>query len=131
MKTTSRSLFSSIPVIGYTAVWILLMIPPAFAQQPERSAEDRAKHQTETMKTELKLTPAQETKVYAINLKYAEKMGDVRNIADTAARRKSFETLNKQKDSELKPILTADQFKSYQKMVADMRAKRQQGGQMH
>lgn len=131
MKTTTRSLASAIPVVGYTAILVLLMISPAYSQQPGRSAEDRAKHQTETMKTELKLTPDQETKVYAINLKYAEKMGDVRDIADTAERRKSAENLNKQKNSELKPILTADQFKAYQKMMADMRAKRQQGGQMH
>ena len=92
------------------------------------SAEDRAKRQTDMMKDELKLNQDQEKKVYAINLKYSDKMKDVRQIADTSARRKSFESLNKQKDEELKKVLTADQFKSYQKLVADMRAKRQQGG---
>lgn len=109
-------------------LWISQLISPAFAQQQGMSPEDRAKHQTEILKTELKLTPAQEPKVYAVNLKFIDKMHGIRDIADTAVRRKSFEALNKQRDAEYKTILTADQFKLYQKFLDDMKAKRQQQG---
>ena len=88
------------------------------------SPEDRAKRQTEMMKEKLALNTAQESKVSAINLKYARKMEDVRKITDTAAQRKSFESFNKQKDGELKTVLTPDQFKSYQKQMEELKARR-------
>jgi hypothetical protein len=90
------------------------------------SPEDRAKRQTEMMKESLSLTAAQEPKVSSINLKYAKKMEDVRKIADTAVQRKTFQSLNKQKDGELKAVLTADQFKSYLKQVEEMKARRRE-----
>jgi Spy/CpxP family protein refolding chaperone len=127
MKTKSQSFSSPLLLICLVTGWVSLLISPVFAQQPGMSPEDRAKHQTDMMKTELKLAPDQETKVYAINLKYVQKMHDARDIADTAARRKSFESLNKQKDTEMKGVLTPEQFKSYQKLVEDMKARRQQG----
>jgi len=104
--------------ISFSFLWILMLNSPLFAQQPGgggMSAEDRAKRQTDMMKDELKLNQDQEIK-------------DARAIADTSLRRKSLESINKQKNDEFKKILTVDQFKAYQKMVADMRAKRQQGG---
>ena len=128
MKTKSQSFSRPLFLISLVTAWVSLCFSTGFAQQPGMSAEDRAKRQTDMMKTELKLTPDQETKVYAINLKYSEKMHDAREIADTSARRKSLESLNKQKDTDLKGILTPDQFKSYQKLLEDMKARRQQGG---
>jgi hypothetical protein len=85
---------------------------------------ERAKRQTEMMKDNLSLTAAQEPKVSAINLKYANKMEDVRKITDTAVMRKTAQNLNKQKEGELKAVLTADQFKSYLKQVEEMKARR-------
>ncbi|MCX6282720.1 MAG: Spy/CpxP family protein refolding chaperone, partial [Bacteroidetes bacterium] len=110
MKTNLRHLSKPSLLCSLLALWAFLMTSAVFAQQPSRSPEDRAKHQTEMMKTDLNLTSAQEPKVYAINLKYTEKMHDIRATADTAVRRKSLETLNKQIDSEFKGVLTADQF---------------------
>ncbi len=89
--------------------------------------EERAKRQTERMKDELKLTPAQEPKAQAINLKYAKKMEDVRKLTDTAAQRKSMMELNKQKETELKTVLTPEQLKTYQKAVEEMMSRRRQG----
>lgn len=86
--------------------------------------EDRAKRLTEMMKERLSLTAAQEPKVLAINLKYAKKMDESRKIADTAAMRKSVQSLNTQKDAEFKAVLTNDQFKSYLKQVEEMKARR-------
>ena len=79
------------------------------------------------MKEELKLTPAQETKAQAINLKYAKKVEDVKKITDTAVQRKTVMALNKQKTTELKAVLTPEQLKTYQKIVEEMISKRRQG----
>ena len=112
---------------------VTMMSSVAFAQGPGHGGgrggstpEERAKRQTEMMKEGLNLTAAQEPKVSAINLKYAKKMEDVRKTADTAAMRKSAQTLNKQKEAELKAILTAEQFKLYLKQVEEMKARRRE-----
>ncbi len=85
--------------------------------------EQRAARQTERMKDQLKLTPAQEPKVLAVNLKYAKKTEDLKKISDTAAQRKSFISLVSQQEAEMKPILTADQLTSYKKMVQERLAR--------
>jgi Spy/CpxP family protein refolding chaperone len=102
-----------------------------FAQQGEpkggggnASPEDRAKRLTLMMKDNLSLTAAQEPKVADINLKYAKKNEEIRKIADTTARRKTFQSTNKQKDAELKAILTPEQFKTYLKLAEEMKARR-------
>jgi periplasmic protein CpxP/Spy len=102
-----------------------------YAQHPgsgmgNATPEQRATRLTERMKEDLKLTAAQEPKVAAINLKFAKSMENIKKIADTAAQRKIFDGLNKQKETELKGILTADQLKLYQKMVEEMMARRRQ-----
>lgn len=127
VSTASRNLFLMISV---TALF-LFSSTTIFAQQQgpgkgygKATPEERAKRQTEMMKENLSLTAAQEPKVSAINLKYANKMEDVRKITDTAVMRKTAQNLNKQKEGELKAILTADQFKSYLKQVEEMKARR-------
>ena len=132
MKNQLTTRTRLIQKISFGFLWILMLNSPSFAQQPGGggiSAEDRAKRQTEMMRDELKLNQEQEKKVYAVNFKYADQIKDARAIADTSSRRKSLESINMKKNDEFKKILTVDQFKAYLKMVADMRAKRQQGGQ--
>lgn len=89
--------------------------------------EDRAKRQTDMMKTQLNLTAAQEPKVADINLKYAKRIGDARNIADTAVQRKTMKNFQTQKEKDLKGILTDTQFKEYLKMVEEMKNRRREG----
>lgn len=109
---------------------VTMMSTTSVAQGPggggrgNATPEERAKRLTEMMKESLSLTTAQEPKVSAINLKYAKKMEDVRKISDTAVQRKTAQNLNKQKDGELKTVLTADQFKEYLKQVEEMKARR-------
>ena len=93
--------------------------------------EERATRLTEMMKENLKLTAAQEPKVAAINLKYAKKNEELRSIADTAQQRKTFNSTNKQRETEMKAVLTADQFKMYQKQMEEMKAHRGMGGGGH
>jgi hypothetical protein len=90
-----------------------------------KSPEERAKMITQKMKEQLKLTADQEKKTYAINLKYAKKNEEVRKLTDEAAMRKTIQTNNKDRDNELKGVFTADQFKSYQKMLEERKAQRQ------
>ena len=71
-----------------------------------------------------------------INLKYADKMDDLRK--STQGRRAKMQTLksdNNAKDAELRKILTADQFKTYlakkeeikMKFKEEMKEKKQAG----
>lgn len=117
----------------FLAALILLSATTVFAQnqksgkgQGKATPEERAKRQTDKMKESLSLTSAQEPKVSAINLKYAKKMEDVRKVSDTAAQRKSAQALNKQKEGELKTVLTAEQFKLYLKQVEELKAMRRE-----
>ena len=135
MKTKLLSQAGRLRLVVSLTVLFILVTSAIYAQQPvpgmghgNRTPEDRAKQQTERMKEDLKLTPAQEPKVTAINLKYFKKLEDLRKITDTAAMRKSFNELAKQKEAELKPVLTADQLKSYQKMMEEQMARRRQMG---
>lgn len=126
---------STKPFTGLLSVILLSLFMVAagtlIAQKPGQkgdggnaSPEDRAKRLTLMMKDNLSLTAAQEPKVADINLKYAKKNEEIRNIADTTARRKAFQSANKQKDAELKAILTAEQFKTYLKLAEEMKARR-------
>ncbi len=131
MKSMLNQRIRSLRVtIGMIAL-MLISVTSIYAQgngpgmgRGNASPEDRAKHLTEMMKESLSLTAAQEPKVSAINLKYAKKIEEVRKVADTAVQHKSMQNLNKQKDGELKAVLTADQFKSYLKQVEEMKARR-------
>ena len=127
MKNQSNSIFRTMHFTVVLFLLLIISVTPAHSQgnpagkgHGNQTPEERAKRQTEMMKENLSLTTAQEPKVSAINLKYAKKMEDVRKIADTAVMRKTAQNLNKQKEGELKAVLTADQFKSYLTQVEEM-----------
>ncbi len=108
-------------------ILFLAMTMNTFAQQGQfnnTTAEDRAKRITGLMKSELKLNATQETKVQAINLKYAKLMDQARKLTDNALRMKTMSENDKAKDAELKAVLTADQFKSYIKYKEEVKARR-------
>jgi Spy/CpxP family protein refolding chaperone len=112
-------------------VLILLIAGSMAIGQPQggggMTPEQRAKRITGMMKENLSLSAAQETKVEAINLKYAKKNDQTRNIADTTVRRKTLAEDNKKKDAELKLVLTPEQYKQYLKLVEEMKARRREG----
>ncbi len=124
LKIASRKFF----LVLSLAALLIFSASALFAQQGggmggNATPEQRAARQTERMKDQLKLTPAQEPKVLAVNLKYAKKTEDLKKISDTAAQRKSFISLVSQQEAEMKPILTADQLTSYKKMVQERLAR--------
>ena len=88
------------------------------AQDAERetmSPEDRAMKLTAWMKNNLQLTDEQEKSVHEINLKYAGKTEELRNSSEPKGQKfKKLKSYNDDKDNELKGLLTAEQFKTYQ-----------------
>ncbi|MEI7895484.1 MAG: hypothetical protein WCJ26_00505 [bacterium] len=132
MKTQLSSFYGNFRLV--LLVTVVAVFSSTLLAQPQGNGkgygkatpEERARRQTEMMVDNLSLTAAQEPKVSAINLKYAKKMEDVRKIADTAVQHKTAQNLNKQKDSEFKAVLTADQFKAYVKYIEEMKARRRE-----
>jgi hypothetical protein len=79
------------------------------------SAETYAAKLNDWMKTNLQLTNEQIPKVEEVNLKYAKRLEALQ--AKTIPRRQKLDILkadDKDKEKELKQILTVDQFKTYQ-----------------
>jgi hypothetical protein len=79
------------------------------------SAESYAAKLNDWMKTNLQLTSEQIPKVEEINLKYAKRLEALK--AKTIPRRQKLDILkadDKDKEKELKEVLTVDQFKTYQ-----------------
>jgi hypothetical protein len=99
---------------------ICLTTAPAFAQGAgpdlkNSTPADRAKFQTGTMITKLKLDSIQAGKVRVINLNYANKFQSVIKSDDSRfSKVRQMMKLQEAKDQELKPVFTAAQFKQYQ-----------------
>lgn len=97
-----------------------------FAQSKlkEMPADERAKLQTERMTSSLKLNQEQTEKVGQINLKYAQKMDPVmQGSGSKMSRFKAFNSINKDKEAELKGVLTPEQFGQFQKQQQEMKDK--------
>ena len=78
--------------------------------------EQMAERQTNMMKEQLELTAEQLPKIEELNLKYAKKMGEVREEVgeDREAMREKIMPLMQEKDTELKKILTAEQWAKFE-----------------
>jgi hypothetical protein len=79
--------------------------------------QERAQQQTDDMSKGLQLTTEQRAKVHLLNVKYAEQTE--REVVKTElgawSKYRKIMSIQSAKDKELQPILTADQFKKYQK----------------
>ena len=100
----------------------------------KRSPKDIAKQQTDWMVEDLSLDKAQEEKVSAINLDFINSMFSARekHMGDREAMQAEMKTFSEKKDTELKKVLSEDQFKLYKKKLAEMREQRKgnRGGGM-
>jgi len=115
---------------GITLTMILSLIlsgQVAMAQNTsamqDKTPQERAAFQTEMMKNKLGLDSAQLNQVEAINLKYALKNEPVIRSSDSKLAK--FRTLNasqKEKQAELKKVLTAEQYRQYQAFQDEMKA---------
>ncbi|MCU7375713.1 hypothetical protein PEC18_34080 [Paucibacter sp. O1-1] len=76
------------------------------------------------MTASLKLDAEQTQKVGQINLKYAQKMDPViEGSGSKMSRFKAFKSINKDKEAELKGVLTTQQFQQFQKQQQEMKDK--------
>ena len=105
---------------------------PKRTEQPRsRTPRDRdpqalAQRQTERMQQELSLTDAQTEQVSTINLRYAERAQQLR-ARSNGDRRATFEAareLQTQRNTELKTILSAEQYTQLEEMQAQDRQRR-------
>lgn len=96
--------------------------------RPGATPEMRAKRQTDRMKEQLNLNPAQESKVEAINLKYAKKMDEARKKADPGTQQKEALAIQSQRENEMKGVLNSAQYKEYLKMVAEAKERMMKKG---
>lgn len=88
------------------------------------SASERATKLTDWMKTNLQLSDDQLPKVQDINMKYANKMEELKNSA--AGKRQKLMTLkdnDKAKDAELKQVFTDSQYKTYMTKKEELKKK--------
>ena len=86
--------------------------------------EQRAKFQTEMMKTKLNLDSGQALKVQDINLKYAQKMQPILNSDEgRLSKFKQAKALQEQKDKELQNILSKDQYNQYQAFEDELKSR--------
>jgi len=108
MKTILSTFLIALFLVGFCR--------PVHSQQTSSfSAESYAAKLNDWMKTNLQLTSEQIPKVEEINLKYAKRLEALK--AKTIPRRQKLDILkadDKDKEKELKEILTVDQFKTYQ-----------------
>lgn len=110
-----------VPIASFIA--LLMFTPEVFAQQGQggqgrgnMNPKEMAKRQTDQINENLDLTADQLPKVEALNLKYADKFMTARNesAGDRDAMRSTMMAINKEKDVELKKILTADQWTKWE-----------------
>ena len=90
--------------------------------------EEMAKRNTDAMKERLELNDDQLKKVEAINLETSKKMSEVFASASGSreAMREEMMAIDEEKDEALKPILTEDQWKEYEKMKEEQAERRRQ-----
>jgi hypothetical protein len=103
----------------------LLVASSAWAQLDalkDTTPAERAKVQTELMKTRLGLTDAQTSKVAVINEKYAERMEPVIKGAENPFLKvREVRDIEQAKEGELKGVLSGEQFQKFLDSKAEIR----------
>ncbi|MDR2564190.1 MAG: hypothetical protein LBC98_09680 [Prevotellaceae bacterium] len=104
---------------------ICLFVASASAQprRERRSAEERAKNQTEQLDKSLTLTADQKTKVEAVNLELAKKADKLMESSDRNSEkfREQLQEQETTRDAKYKEILTAEQYAKYTKAKEERR----------
>jgi len=96
--------------------------------------EEMAKRQTEQIGEFVTFTEGQEAKILEINLKYGEKMRGMRrggpgmemSDAERQEMRTNMETLQAEKDKEIRALLSEDQVAGYEKYLEDNQSRMQE-----
>lgn len=112
-----------IAMFSFLLIPLFTLMLGAYGQEKAMpSAEERATKLTNWMKTNLKLTDDQVTKIQPINLKYANKMNELKaSTQDKNVKMQAMKADDAAKDSELKAILTPDQYSTYQSKKEELK----------
>jgi len=115
----------------FVSTLLIALSVNVFAQdfETKRTAEERARFQTEWMKQNLGLSDNQLAQVDPLNLKYARQMDGVKNISGKFAKLKKAKSIMDEKDNELKKILNKDQCQIYQDKKEELREKMKEANQ--
>lgn len=94
-------------------------------EKDKKTPQERAKMRTEHMAKELGLSPEQQAKVEAINLKYADQVEAVRSEreAERTAKREAAKAMHDAHDAEMKAVLTAEQYTKWVAKKQEAKAK--------
>ncbi|MBW4889818.1 hypothetical protein KXQ82_08830 [Mucilaginibacter sp. HMF5004] len=127
MKVTNILLAACVLTIGFA------MPHPVKAQDRKEqmaemlknsTPEQRAKMQTQMMKTKLNLDSLTGLKVYDINLVAAKKMDPLlKGNSGKLAMFREMKSIDSEKDKSLKVVLTAEQYKQYEAAKEEMKEK--------
>lgn len=111
-----------LPVLLLIWITVLCLNSAVFAQQPmSHDPAERANKLTEWMTTNLSLTADQVPRVQDINLRYAQKMTDLKQSTQPKPEKMNqLKSLSEQKDAEMKTVLNPDQYKSYEARKKEM-----------
>jgi len=117
-------------VVSCAAAALLLGAAGSAQERPtlaNSTPEQRAKLQTEFMTSKLDLGTEQATKVQGINLKYAEKMEPVLKGSESQMLKvRAAAEISRNKDTELKQVLSDEQYKKYLGSKDELRARTEQ-----
>jgi hypothetical protein len=113
----------------FIAGTLLIFASTASFSQSSKSPEERAKQQTEKMKSSVSLNENQYDKVYQVNLEFTKKMDDLRNQQGSKEDKKeSFRKIREQKKQALSTILSQEQM---EKLKAMHKEHQHQKGEWH
>ena len=115
--------------VSLTLTFLLLpLVGPPFSsgQMMDKlmntTPDERASAQTAMMKEKLDLTPEQLPKIAALNLKYAQKMEPIiKGSSGTFMKMRQMKGVNEEKETELKEVLSPEQFQKYLASKDEMR----------
>ncbi|MBW6537299.1 MAG: DUF4890 domain-containing protein [Mariniphaga sp.] len=118
--------------IGVLLMSLMLIAVVSIAQPGQRNLdpEEMAKRQTEQIKEAVGLDKKQEKQVYNLNLETGKKMRTLREENQGGGfegMREKMGELRAEQDKKMKEILTAAQWKKYEKYQEERRSQRGQG----
>lgn len=118
---TKKIMYPRLIIYGLSLSMLLFCACSAKSQTVSNNqtpVEQRAKALSEKMKKEIPITDSTEyEKVYALNLKYAQKMQEAfQGAQGKMAKISAAKSVRKKKDKEMKTLLSKDQFKKYQEL---------------
>lgn len=111
--------------LNLTLMLILVTLAAANASAQPKMTEERKKEalaRFQANKEELKLTNDQSKKFDAINATWIEGVASIKNSGGSKMERyKKFKSLNQDRDSKMKEVLTKEQFKIYKQQKQEMK----------